>query len=175
MVTNLIDRKNPVRRRTARRMPGMLIVDGVEIVRSALAVALEWRGVRIWQAQSGCDAVHLFRLHRDLIDLVLLDVQMPDMDGPEILTLLRLFDSDVAACFMTGGSDRYSRRDLLARGAIHVFAKPCRLRQVMGLVESVFAAGPDHNASDLRHCDYLDDEMDADLIDEFEDHWFDEY
>lgn len=174
MVTNLIDCKNPVRHRTARRMPGMLIVDGVEIVRSALAVELEWQGVRIWQAQSGCDAVHLFRLHRDQIDLVLLDAQMPDMDGPEILTLLRLFDSDVPACFMTGGSDRYSRRDLLARGAIQVFAKPCRLRQVMELVESVFAASSDNNASDSRHRDDLGDEMDADLLDEFDDHWFDE-
>ena len=58
----------------------------------------------MWLAVDGDDALDLYQRHRAEIDLVLLDVQMPGLDGPRTLDALREFDPDVLACFMTGSA-----------------------------------------------------------------------
>ena len=68
-------------------------------------------GLAVWLAADGPEAVELYRGHRDTIDVVLLDVQMPGLDGPATLTALREFDPGVLCCFMTG----HSRRARLSR------------------------------------------------------------
>jgi CheY-like chemotaxis protein len=106
------------------RQPGVLIADDMGLILTLLKFALEKDGFAVWLAVDGDDALDLYRRHRTEIDLVLLDVQMPGLDGPRTLDALRRFDPDVLACFMTGDADPYTRSDLLARGAARVFAKP---------------------------------------------------
>src|SRR5437868_2708842 len=87
-------------------------------------------GFAVWLAADGPEAVELYRRHRDTIDVVLLDVQMPGLDGPATLTALREFDPGVLCCFMTGGPGRYTEEMLVGLGAATVFRKPLRLREV---------------------------------------------
>jgi CheY-like chemotaxis protein len=110
--------------RAIPRNPGILIVDDMGLILTMLKVALHSHGFNVWLAENGDDALPLFRLNRKKIDLVLLDVQMPGLDGPHTLAELRRMDPDVLACFMTGNADNYTRDDLLKCGAARVFNKP---------------------------------------------------
>ena len=79
--------------------PEILVVDDDEAVRQLLCVALPHYGFNAIVAGSGAEAVALYRLHHDFINLVLLDVQMSPLDGPQTLASLREINPHVRAIF----------------------------------------------------------------------------
>jgi two-component system OmpR family response regulator len=119
------------------RNPGILIVDDMEFILRLLKFELEPRGFNVWLAVDGDDALDLYRRNGAEIDLVLLDVQMPGLDGPHTLAILQRFDPDVRACFMTGNSGTYTEEDLLERGAACVFNKPFRTDDVAQYLQNL--------------------------------------
>jgi CheY-like chemotaxis protein len=82
-------------------------------------------------AADGHEAVAMFLQHRDEVRVVLLDVNMPGLDGPAALAQVRRADPAVPCCFMTGYSDRYTADELLALGATCLFGKPFRFDVVL--------------------------------------------
>lgn len=119
------------------RRPGVLVADDTGLVLTMLKFALEARGFAVWLTMDGGDAIDLYRRHHEGIDLVLLDVHMPGLDGPHTLDALRRFDPDVLACFMTGDAGPYGRADLLARGASRVFDKPFAAAELARALDDV--------------------------------------
>jgi CheY-like chemotaxis protein len=104
--------------------PGVLVVDDEPVVRSVLRSALEGHGFRVWLAAGGPEALDLYRQHRDAIAVVLLDIRMPGLDGPQTLDALRHLNPEVLACFMSADMGGYQPEELRERGARFVFAKP---------------------------------------------------
>jgi CheY-like chemotaxis protein len=119
------------------RNPGILIADDLPLILALLKIELEERGFNVWLASNGSEAVDLYLEHRQLIDLVLLDVQMPKLDGPQALSILRWLDPKVIVCFMTAEPGKYAEADLLARGAERVFSKPFRAGDVADTLEQL--------------------------------------
>jgi CheY-like chemotaxis protein len=113
-------------RGSARRPPGILIADDMAFIRTLLKFELETCGVNAWLAVDGDDAIELYRMHSDRIDLVLLDVQMPGLDGPRTLEALQRLNPNIVACFMSGNSGVYTEEELIRRGSVCVFSKPFR-------------------------------------------------
>ena len=93
-------------------------------MRSLLQAVLQHQGFSVWLAANGRDALQLYQQFRPRIDLVLLDVRMPGLDGPQTLAALRRLNPVVVGCFMTGYAGDYTEADLLGHGAVRVFAKP---------------------------------------------------
>ena len=118
----------------------ILVVDDNEGIRRMLQSALRALNFEVRAAGSGDEALDLFRRHT--IDLVLLDVQMPVMDGPETLARLRQIDPQVRCCFMSGNSGAYTVEELLRRGATHVIQKPFRLADLRQAILDGMANGP---------------------------------
>jgi CheY-like chemotaxis protein len=108
---------------------GVLVVDDEHLVRSMLQLGLERDGFNVWSAASGREAIRLYRSHGKSIDVVLLDVRMPGLDGVETLQLLRELNPQVRACFMTGDTGAYRPEELRQRGA-PVLVKPFHLDQL---------------------------------------------
>src|ERR1700720_2401115 len=81
---------------------GILIVDDEPGVLSFLEKGLGLNGFTVWPANTGKDAIEIYRNHRESIAAVLMDVRMPDLDGPSTLAALRSIDPDVRCCFMSG-------------------------------------------------------------------------
>src|SRR6266436_1745072 len=82
---------------------GILIVDDEPSVLGFLQRGLRLHGFTIWSANTGKEAVEIYRNHRESIAAVLMDVRMPDFDGPATLAAIRSIDPDVRCCFMSGG------------------------------------------------------------------------
>jgi CheY-like chemotaxis protein len=112
------------------RKPGILIADDMALILTLLKFELESRGFAVWLAVDGDDALDLYRRHRDEIDLVLLDVHMPGLDGPHTLDALQQLNPDVVACFMSGNSGMYTEEELRGRGPAWIFRKPFRPDEV---------------------------------------------
>ena len=119
----------PTRTSSARPV-GVLVVDDVEGVRNVLAAGLQQYGFTVWLARNGFEALDLYQSHSASIDMLLLDVLVPDRDGPQTLADIQQFDPDVRACFLTGCSGQHSVESLLDCGAIAVFRKPVRFGEL---------------------------------------------
>ncbi len=79
-----------------------LVVDDEALLRDLATQLLERSGYSVIVAADGLEAVDLFRKHADEIDVVLLDLAMPRMDGPEALRIMRQIRPD-APVVMTSG------------------------------------------------------------------------
>ena len=96
---------------------------------------LQRHGFEVLAASDGREAIEMYheslREDSDAIDVVLLDVQMPGLDGPTVLAAMQTIDPNVRAFFMTGDPGRFSEDELLATGARRVFAKPLNIGAVV--------------------------------------------
>jgi anti-anti-sigma factor len=110
--------------------PVVLVADDEEYVRLVLARGLRQDGFEVVLAASGRQAVELFRHDRHGIAVVLLDVRMPGLSGPETFAQLRQISPEVTCCFMTGDAGAYTEEALLDMGAVQVFRKPFHLSEV---------------------------------------------
>jgi len=123
----------------------VLVADDEPAILRMLEVGLALDGFTVWAAASGQEALDLFRQHASDIQVVLLDVQMPGLDGPQTLLALRSLRPELPCCFMSGGTGAYSEQDLLDAGAARVFAKPFSLAEVLEFLRQV-AGHPDRRA-----------------------------
>lgn len=113
---------------------GVLVVDDEHLVRIMVQLGLERNGFDVWLAPNGREAIDLYRAHREDIAVVLLDVSMPGLDGPQTLDALRELDPHVLACFMSGASVAYRPDELVQRGAAYVIAKPFLLDDLANIL-----------------------------------------
>lgn len=113
-----------IHRFTTPNKPVLLVIEDEKAVRMMLDLALRHYGFAVRLAATGQEAVEMYREHHRNIALVLLDVQMPGLDGPGTLTVLKAINPELKCCFMSGHTGRYSTRELLDMGAAHVLMKP---------------------------------------------------
>jgi CheY-like chemotaxis protein len=116
--------------RASPRQYGILIADDEGCVRSVLNLGMRQSGFAVWLAANGQEAFDLYRRYRELIDVVLLDVQLPGADGPRTLAALQELNPRVRCCFMSGDLGAYTEEGLRDLGAVTVIPKPFRLAEV---------------------------------------------
>lgn len=83
----------------------ILLVEDEDEVRAVLHQILVGKGYRVLQAGSGEEALAISRLHRGTIHLLLSDVTMPEMKGPELAQRLRAERPGTRVIFMSGYND----------------------------------------------------------------------
>ncbi len=108
---------------TTDRRPTVLVIDDDTGVRQTLAAMIERSGYSARLAASGDEGVRVYCRHQDEITAVVLDVRMPEKDGPHTLTELRRLNPTLPCVFVTGYSPEYSYEELTERGAV-VLSKP---------------------------------------------------
>ena len=105
--------------------PVLLVADENEQLCKSLNIALQQAGFDVWLASSACEALEIYRHHREWIDLFLVDLCLSGGQfGIEMLEALQQISSDVRCCFMTDRPAGRLERELYRRGAVAVFQKP---------------------------------------------------
>jgi len=113
-----------IKRATEHEKPVVLVVEDNKEVGLMLDLALRSYGFVVRLALTGREAVEIYRAQHQSIALVLLDVQMPELDGPGTLAVIQTINPEVQCCFMSGYTGKYSTKELLDMGAVHVLPKP---------------------------------------------------
>jgi len=104
----------------------VLIVDDDAAVRGACAVLLDMLGYGTTQANSGREALAALRAQDAQVQLVMLDLEMPDMRGDEVLRALKRDRPELRVLLMSGNL-RGEMSDYFAWGADGVLQKPFNL------------------------------------------------
>jgi DNA-binding response OmpR family regulator len=113
----------------------VLVIDDEEVVREAVADALESAGIHYRLAPDGETGVTLFRRHAKEIGLVLLDLSMPGRSGEETFADLREVDGGVPVLLSSGYSEEEVRRRFEGQDLAGFLQKPYRFPTLLAEVK----------------------------------------
>ncbi|MDH5563646.1 MAG: response regulator [Nitrospirota bacterium] len=112
------------------------MVDDDSSVAEMLKTALNVWGYNVILASNGREGLHV--LDRQIVDGILLDVDMPVMDGPTMLDEVRWLGCQMPVVVMSGGFDERALRKLVKKGAQGFAFKPFPLRSLQELCATFF-------------------------------------
>jgi len=138
----------------------ILLVDDEDSVQKLLAYPLERDGYRVLPARNGEEA--LDRFGREQVDLVVLDLMLPRLDGLEVCRRLRA-QSSVPIIMLTARGDELDKVLGLELGADDYITKPFSIREFRSRVRALLrrASAPRH---DPRESEVIaDDDLTIDL------------
>jgi two-component system cell cycle response regulator len=115
----------------------ILIADDSRTFRQVEEELLKRKGHTLLQAENGAQAVQI--AVREAPDLILLDLQMPIMDGAKALALLKSNEktSSIPIVMVTTIGDDAQRGQLLAAGADRVLVKPISGPDFLGAIREI--------------------------------------
>jgi two-component system, chemotaxis family, chemotaxis protein CheY len=123
------------------KMNNILVVDDSPTMRRMVITSLgSLRTVKSTQAGSGLEAIE--RLAIEPVDLMVLDLNMPDMHGMEVIDFVRRHRSyrNIPIVVLTTKGEETSRTQAMAAGATSYLTKPFDPRQLAEVVDSLLKA-----------------------------------
>ena len=115
----------------------ILIVDDHENIWDFLIEALQNLGYSVILAENGLDAVEIYRENPQEIDLVLLDMIMPQLNGYEAFKQIREIDSEAKILLSSGFVGGEEVQELLDNGAKGFLAKPHRIPAIAAEIRRI--------------------------------------
>ena len=122
-------------------MKKILVVDDDRTTRHLIALQLRRAGYGVAEAGDGQKALE--RVRRQHFDLLLLDVWMPGLDGLEVLARLRAEPKPPRVVMMTADDASETLLRAIREQAYRYLAKPVEPEQLLEVVRSALAAGPE--------------------------------
>lgn len=123
----------------------IMIVDDCHTTRKLLGHYLKSRGYSVVFAENGLDAIE--KLGTDTVNLVMTDLNMPYMDGMELLKTLRADPqlSDIPILMVTTENDESEREKAYSNGANGYLVKPVTgdaiAQNIKDIIKQIFAKG----------------------------------
>jgi DNA-binding response OmpR family regulator len=113
----------------------LLLVDDEESYVNVLSKRMTKRNFEVSSAFSGAQAIRILR--KQDFDAVVLDLKMEDMDGIEVLKILKTMAPELPVIMLTGHGSETAAREGITFGAFDYLTKPCDLDE---LIEKIRAA-----------------------------------
>ncbi|RJP69140.1 MAG: sigma-54-dependent Fis family transcriptional regulator [Candidatus Abyssobacteria bacterium SURF_17] len=114
----------------------VLIVDDEEPFRTGLCARLKRKGFRTFGAATGEEALAIAREH--LLDVALVDIRMPGMNGIELLSKLKETHPSIEVIILTGAASVETALEAMKLGAYDYLSKPCKFEELRMLVERAY-------------------------------------
>jgi len=124
-----------------KRTGTILVVDDEEVIRKVGHAMLQATGYRALTARDGIEAVEVYRNHRDDIDLVLLDMVMPNMGGGKTYDTLKEINPDIKVLLSSGYSIEGQATEILNRGCNGFIQKPFTIKQLSKKISEILGNG----------------------------------
>jgi PAS domain S-box-containing protein len=117
----------------------VLVIDDERIVRDVADVALRRAGYSVLASETGARGIELVRSHPE-ISVVLLDMNMPEMTGPEVLLRITESRADLPVIVCSGFSEAEVRREFAGFTLAGVIEKPFTTQKLVAGVNGLLSA-----------------------------------
>ena len=116
----------------------ILVVDDEDDILHFLELVLREKGYDVATASGGHEALTKAQIEQP--NLILLDIMMPQMDGWEVLKLLRVDEetADIPVAMLSARTEAKDRVLGLQEGAIDYICKPFSLQDLLAKIETIF-------------------------------------
>jgi len=111
----------------------LLVVDDAPFFRHLLADLLSSRGFEVLQVASGPEVIDL--ISRQEIDAVLSDIEMPGMNGPELLRRIKRLRPEIPVIMISSHHDFQAAREVLRDGALEYLTKPIEEAELFAAID----------------------------------------
>jgi len=115
----------------------VLVVDDEEVIQVLCKESLETMGYRVFRAKSGKEAVELYRKNQDEIDIVLLDMIMPNMPGGEVYDRMKELNPDIKVLLSSSYNMEGEATAILNRGCDGFIQKPFNINELSGKIRKI--------------------------------------
>lgn len=115
----------------------VLVADDEDDLRMLLDHVVTGAGYQVTTAEDGQDAIT--KIQAATFDLALLDIQMPNASGIEVLKYLREHSPSTKAIMLTGYADLKYAMEAREFGAMDFISKPYKLEDIVKTLERAFA------------------------------------
>lgn len=115
----------------------ILVVDDQDMVLEVTKACLQELGYAVRTSQSGREAIDMYSASAESIDLILLDLIMPEMGGKETFESLQQIDPGVKVLISSGYSLDGRAREVLQKGALGFIQKPYKLNELSQKIHSI--------------------------------------
>lgn len=133
----------------------ILVIEDDKYISGFINVSLKNEGYQVLIADTGTQGLFLFTSHHP--DLILLDLGLPDIDGLDIITELRMSTSTPIVVISARGQER-EKIDALDRGADDYLTKPFYMGELLArirVIERNLVNRSGESPSEVFTCDYL--------------------
>ena len=117
----------------------VLVIDDEEMVRNLLSDTLTTYGYSVLLAAEGQKGIDLYRQHQEEIQLVLVDLTMPNLDGKATVQKLRKTNDDVKVLLMSGYSEEEAMNEFTSLSVTGFISKPFKHDELMDKVSGALA------------------------------------
>lgn len=123
----------------AKKWKSVMIVDDEAIIRDLIEDVLSVHGYQVFSAADGFEALKIFELRSQSIDLVILDMIMPQMDGREVFYKIKQLNPNIKIVITSGFSKPNVKEELIGQGADGFLPKPFTIATLTELVENILS------------------------------------
>ena len=121
----------------------ILLVDDEDSVIDVTKELLEALGYKVIGVQTGSDAVEVFRTKHREIDIVILDMIMPQMSGSETFDVLKIIDPQVEVILSSGYSINGEAAEIMKKGCRAFIQKPFNIADISKKIREVLDESKD--------------------------------
>lgn len=113
----------------------LLLIDDEKAFANIVAKRMSKRNIDVTQAYSGTEALQAVR--KADFDVAILDLKMEDMNGIEVLRILKKMDPDLGVIMLTGHGSEEAAREGVKLGAIDYLTKPCDFEELVAKIKMI--------------------------------------
>ena len=115
----------------------ILVIDDEEIVRSMISKMLELSGYTVYCASGGMEGIDMLEKMSDIIDLVILDMVMPEISGDEVFSIIKDKYKNVKVLLSSGFSHDERVKNVINDGVDGFISKPYQIRELTAAVSKL--------------------------------------
>lgn len=118
----------------------LLVVDDEAYIIDVVETMLSEAGYQVLIARGGREAIEMYAKHSERIDLVILDMVMPDIGGGQVFDAIRAKNPDVKVLLSSGYSVEGQAEKILERGCNGFIQKPYRMDEMVHKIRAILAS-----------------------------------
>jgi CheY-like chemotaxis protein len=109
---------------SSEQVKTILLIDDEDIVINISEMMLKRLGYRVLKAHSGYEGLKLFEKNKSKIDLIISDLEMPKMNGNEVMDKLREIDPQIKVMLSSGALTDADEKNVMNKGFNGFIKKP---------------------------------------------------
>jgi CheY-like chemotaxis protein len=125
-----VTKQQELPRKELKGEESVLLVDDENMIIDVGQEMLKALGHEVFTARSGREAIEVYEANKEKIDIVILDMIMPDMGGGEAFDRMKEISPNIKVLLSSGYSIDGQAKEILARGCLGFMQKPFNLRDL---------------------------------------------
>jgi len=118
----------------------VFLIDDDDMIADVSEMILKNSGYDVVSAKSGKEAIEVYKENHSRIDMVILDMILPDMDGGDTYDRLKEINPGIKVLLASGYDIDYQGRDIMERGCDGFIQKPFNMNELLEKIRGILTS-----------------------------------